>query len=988
MNSTIFLDSLKEDNLFSSIQGMGRLDMQKAFDELPKLNFDQKNLFINSESPEFTFRGIIPDLSSPLRISMAYTDAPGEVILCNIDENSEAQSPILCNDLDLLVELEVFSQEDSSKDFLQYRGNNFTRDTSLFEEGPDNSFSADNKNNVESVFIPKLPEEATGNFRVAVIPSRINADGVPNNSFSSDQDFALALYNAKYATRVPTDVVLVLDRSGSMEGIVPGGKAKKISVLKDAVELFLETWAKLANEEDQIGIVYFGDDTEFFDPSTFPNSTSFKDSTIIYPFLKNKDKIIQQVKQLKPDGCTAMGKGLKDGIEGIGKDKSRNKFIILFSNGIQNRSPLVKKPEKGEVLQILNSQAGCGFPSFPIEELPIDFTSFDDNFGINAIHTIGVGTSGPAWRELLEQIANQTGGQAKFTSNPENDLISFFQDDLIRSFHDQALGELTSAEGEIESQGTKRESFFVNESIESLVLNTQFEKNIETPFSFRILDGKNNPVPENLLEVTNGAFYQIIKISLPKTNSGTSGRFVASPAPGRWTLEYLPGPRLSSIPYKLRIYATDPEIRYEFQMPGVIATGDPLPLSFYLKDRTYTRLNLDSVSATIHVKQKGEGTLLRRRRVPNRKLKGFKLPLGDTTLSIAEIKSKILMEKPNYRKKLVAKTYPLVLKDNGNPQNGDPSKGDGVFSALFTDTKIPGNYSIDFKFIYKDSIQGQVERRESRTVAVEIQSLDPSKSNIVVKEKGSNKKNGEKVHKYLVQITPKDRLGNFLGPGYDMSVCIGPASDLWCREGEREYLEDKGNGMYEKELILTKEQVRQGYTLKFEFKENTLTSFDPRRPFSNRFINYQPSSFDVSLNVGRIYPRGSFSNEYNEGELVEVEFERMLTRTLSVELFVGEYSFDSSLTVYSVGIHGKAYLPLTKRLRPFLYAGVGYYTDEGDIQFDSRKSLLSIGSGLSWFITKDIELDLSAGYKEGKALENLDTPLEFYELKVGAKIHF
>src|SRR5207248_4426094 len=52
--------------------------------------------------------------------------------------------------------------------------------------------TADHADNAESVF---LPAGASGAFSVTVTAANINSDGVPNQSPSLDQDFALVVYN-------------------------------------------------------------------------------------------------------------------------------------------------------------------------------------------------------------------------------------------------------------------------------------------------------------------------------------------------------------------------------------------------------------------------------------------------------------------------------------------------------------------------------------------------------------------------------------------------------------------------------------------------------------------------------------------------------------------------------------------------------------------------------------------------------------------------
>src|SRR5262249_3070903 len=68
-----------------------------------------------------------------------------------------------------------------------YKGNVFSGANSV------SGGTADAKNNVESVF---LPAGVSGNFTVTVKATNIAGDGVPGNADTTDQDFALVVYNA------------------------------------------------------------------------------------------------------------------------------------------------------------------------------------------------------------------------------------------------------------------------------------------------------------------------------------------------------------------------------------------------------------------------------------------------------------------------------------------------------------------------------------------------------------------------------------------------------------------------------------------------------------------------------------------------------------------------------------------------------------------------------------------------------------------------
>jgi Viral BACON domain len=68
-----------------------------------------------------------------------------------------------------------------------YKGNVFSGPNSIAGGAPDG------KNNVESVF---LPAGLSGEFLVTVKSANIAGDGVPGNNDTTDQDFALVIYNA------------------------------------------------------------------------------------------------------------------------------------------------------------------------------------------------------------------------------------------------------------------------------------------------------------------------------------------------------------------------------------------------------------------------------------------------------------------------------------------------------------------------------------------------------------------------------------------------------------------------------------------------------------------------------------------------------------------------------------------------------------------------------------------------------------------------
>ena len=185
MNSATWMTGVGANDTLPSVnQGMGRVNLERAFDAVPRILEDQTTV-LDDTGDTFTVNAAIADSAEPFRVTLAWTDAPGSAV-----GNSWV------NDLDLEV-----SVDDGTGPVL-YRGNNFVN--ALSRSGG----TADFRNNVESVW---LPAGTTGSFTVTVRAGNIAGDGVPNSGDAFDQDFALVVYNASAAVTPQPQVSVVLD---------------------------------------------------------------------------------------------------------------------------------------------------------------------------------------------------------------------------------------------------------------------------------------------------------------------------------------------------------------------------------------------------------------------------------------------------------------------------------------------------------------------------------------------------------------------------------------------------------------------------------------------------------------------------------------------------------------------------------------------------------------------------------------------------------
>lgn len=165
-NAAQYMETLS-DNLPSNNQGTGRMNLERTFDNTPRVLRDQLpgDRFTASAQTR-TFTGTVADNTRPFRVTLAWTDAPGSTT-----------GAAAVNNLDL--EVTVGGQT--------YRGNRFTGRNST-----PGAATADTLNNVESVFIPA---GVTGPYTITVRATNI-AGQADTTITGPNQDFALVAYNS------------------------------------------------------------------------------------------------------------------------------------------------------------------------------------------------------------------------------------------------------------------------------------------------------------------------------------------------------------------------------------------------------------------------------------------------------------------------------------------------------------------------------------------------------------------------------------------------------------------------------------------------------------------------------------------------------------------------------------------------------------------------------------------------------------------------
>jgi subtilisin-like proprotein convertase family protein len=176
------------DTLPSNSQGMGMMNLGTAFDGTSRVVRDQAPTDVFGDTGETrTYTTSVTDATKPLRVSLAWTDAPGATT-----------GNAFVNNLDLEVTVGGNT----------YRGNVFSGSASV------TGGSADVRNNLESVFLPAGIAVGTP-VAITVRATNIAGDGLPGNADTTDQDFALVVYNAAATTVPVVELTGVTITSGS-----------------------------------------------------------------------------------------------------------------------------------------------------------------------------------------------------------------------------------------------------------------------------------------------------------------------------------------------------------------------------------------------------------------------------------------------------------------------------------------------------------------------------------------------------------------------------------------------------------------------------------------------------------------------------------------------------------------------------------------------------------------------------------------------------
>jgi hypothetical protein len=532
-------------------------------------------------------------------------------------------------------------------------------------------------------------------------------------------------------SRPGLDVILVLDRSGSMASSTLGGAPRpKIDALHDAVLDFVQTWAEVRATEssppsDNLGVVIFNHAAEWWAPVSTV-------ATPLQPFAAAKAAIEGSVASITAAGATSIGAGLllADGALATASS-TRRRVVLVMSNGMQNVSPLVGVTATTPKRVFTHSSGSTSGPQLPNQ----------DNYQIYAV-TVGTGLAVSA--QINEDIASATQGFYVNSETTAEALRTYFIE-LLQNFVRFNTWETARLANGSVTVGTSFDMTF-----RVATTSTHAAIVVTWPRQFGQLRAQITPPGEATeTEIGSGSIRRTFEIAKLAAYEHLGEWKVTVDVPG--TIDAMAGTHvaaLPTVPIDVAVLVDDRAVNADLDIADAeVTVGSPVRLRAGITELGRPVLGLgtrpgETVVAQVVKPGQSIGDLLAASEAPS-----TPAPTGDQQ-SPAE--AKLFNE---------LQQNPDALKQQQDLISLTDPDGDGVYTGQFA-TREPGHYTFLFGVQGRTKEAGFVSRQQVKSVWVRPVP-DPAASAISIDT--TSTRTGKRL---IINVKPKTKFGNLLGPGY------------------------------------------------------------------------------------------------------------------------------------------------------------------------------------------------------------------------------
>jgi hypothetical protein len=543
--------------------------------------------------------------------------------------------------------------------------------------------------------------------------------------------------DAIFKGRIPFDVVLVLDKSGSMADLPPGSNAGpvKADILKSAVQGFVSQWEQIDapvpggkdDSPDRLGVV-------FFDSTAAAQTLAGGDPPANF-FLQRGganawDTVINKANTLAPGSSTSIGDGVNQGMQQWKNDPKNDLSLVVVTDGMQNTAPLITPTGSG----FLGLTPVAGFN----QELRKRFVP---------IQTVGFGTPAQVDEDLLRNMSLETSGVSYMAVNATT-MFDVFGMTLVAILKGNTASMATRHADTISGTGpTAPLPVLVDRSAQRVVFSLQWAPPLQN-----VLDLEVFKPGSNVVAVPTASKKQP-QIALQRFDN---------PAPGTWNVRVkrTPDNHIVPIDYTLNVFFAEKHLDYQFSLDSLHAvTGDTLGIRVLAAwdGQPITGLPLGAIRVRLQRQLTGLGTVLHNtdRRVPT----------GTTTTPSGDIQTPLDVKLASFKGQSLLSQ--IALQDVVTVPLEEV--GNGVYAATFDQTTIAGTYAFEALLDWDTRLTGHVHREERLEQDVSVKA-DPVKTTVTTVQTSPGL--------WTVTVTPVDRFGNFLGPGYASRIRARLRSEL------------------------------------------------------------------------------------------------------------------------------------------------------------------------------------------------------------------
>jgi hypothetical protein len=552
----------------------------------------------------------------------------------------------------------------------------------------------------------------TGDTPATITP---NADGVSPALVATDRgrDFF--------------DVVLVLDKSGSMAGLPPDAMsgATKVQILKSAVETFVTQWRQIDAPvptgqqwpKDRIANI-------FFDSAPAPQTLAGADPPAnLFVQRGNSmpggpwDPVITNIGTLTPGSATSIGGGINEAMKQWKLDPQHDLTLIVVTDGMQNTAPLI-------------APTGSGYLGLaPVSGLPQELRK-----RFIPIHTIGFGMPAAVDENLLRFVSFETSGVSYISVNATT-MFDIFSQTLVALLKGNTASLGMRHNDTLQGKGPAApQPLIVDSTPQRVMVTLQWAPPLNGVLDFDVVGANGAPAAEH---------------SHDKTPQSVIRTFNLAPAlAGTWRVQVKrnvsPTGALPDVPYSLNAIFLERHLDYTLHVDTIhAATGDKLRVRAVVAfdGQPLSGLPSGAIRARIQRPNEALGTILH----DSKAKPGNGGPGPDIQTPYQSKLAKLT--NPKIVDRIIPKDVATIALDD---------QGKGVYTGSFDQTSVAGMYGFEFILDWDIERTGHVHREERLEQDVKVKP-DPAKTVITARRAGTTVR---------VSVTPRDRFGNYLGPGY------------------------------------------------------------------------------------------------------------------------------------------------------------------------------------------------------------------------------